>query len=169
MDSIEPSQLADYECQGVKIIKHPAAKDFTDTALALDYALELQPQTIEIWGALGGRIDHALANVHLLLQGIMSGVRTRLRDEFCEAFIPDREVNFENAAGCVVSLLALGPQVDGITLRGFTYPLTDGVLTMSESRGISNVISADHASIHLRSGNLLVIRYRQNDVFPEVC
>lgn len=168
MDSIEPSQLADYERQGVKILKHPANKDFTDTALALDYALSQQPQTIGIWGALGGRIDHALANVHLLVRGKMSGVKTCLLDEFCEVFVADQEVIFENAVGCVVSLLALSPHVGGITLRGFAYPLTDGVLTMSESRGISNIISADQASIRLRSGNLLVIRFRQKDVFPEV-
>lgn len=168
MDSIEPSQLADYERQGVKILRHPANKDFTDTALSLDYALDLRPQTIDIWGALGGRIDHALANIYLLVKGNMMGVKTCLLDEFCEVFVPDQEVNFENTAGCVVSLLALSLRVDGITLRGFAYPLTDGVLTLSESRGISNIISADQASIRIRSGNLLVIRYWQKNVFPEV-
>ena len=50
MDSIEPAQLASYSAQGVKIIKYPANKDFTDTELALDYALNLKPTAIYIWG-----------------------------------------------------------------------------------------------------------------------
>ena len=167
MDSIESLRLADYVRKGVRIIQHPADKDFTDTALALDYAVGLHPERIHIWGALGGRMDHALANLFLLLKGKEAGIKICLLDEFCEAFIPGQEVNFENAVGCVVSLLALSPQVEGITLRGFAYPLTDGALTLSESRGISNVISANRASVHVRSGSLLVVRYWQKDVFPE--
>jgi len=167
MDSLPPEHLADYEHCGVKIIRYPANKDFTDTALALEYALSQRPQAIDIWGALGGRIDHTLANIYLLVKSKMSGVKTCLLDEFCEVFILDQEVRFENVTGCVVSLLALSSPVEGITLQGFAYPLTDGVLTLSESRGISNIISADRASIRVRSGNLLVIRYWQKEVFPE--
>jgi thiamine pyrophosphokinase len=169
MDSIEPLQLAHYERRGVKIIRHPAEKDFTDTALALEYALSLEPESIQIWGALGGRIDHAMANVHLLVTGKYSGVKTCLLDEFCEVFVAQTDVCFENAVGCVVSLLALSPQVEGITLHGFAYPLTDGVLTLQESRGISNIVLKDPAGIHIGSGDLLVIRYRQKNVFPEGC
>jgi len=167
MDSLEPSQLAHYERQGVKIIQYPADKDDTDTALALDYALSLQPRAIAVWGAQGGRMDHALANLFLLLKGKDAGIKTCLMDEYCEAFVPAGDVVFTDAAGCLVSLLALSPGVEGITLRGFLYPLHDEALMMSESRGISNIISADPASICIRSGNLLVIRYWQKDVFPE--
>lgn len=169
MDSIEPLQQMQYERQGVKIIRHPVEKDFTDTALALEYALSLEPQSIQIWGALGGRIDHAMANVHLLLTGKYLGVKTCLLDEFCEVFVAQTDVHFENAVGCVVSLLALSPQVEGITLHGFAYPMTDGVLTLPESRGISNVVLKDPAGIHVRSGDSAAIRYWQKNVFPEGC
>lgn len=167
MDSISPSQLSNYERHGVKIIPYPEKKDFTDTELALDYALALRPQTVEIWGAQGGRIDHALANLFLLVKGREAGIKTRLMDEYCEAFVPDGEVRFNDAIGCLVSLFALSPEVEGITLQGFLYPLSDGKLMMAESRGVSNIISEDPASIHVRSGNLLVIRFWRKDVFPE--
>lgn len=167
MDSIGQVQLADYQRQGVEIVKYPADKDFTDTALALDYALNLQPGIIEIWGAQGGRTDHALANLFLLLRGKEAGIQTRLVDEYCEAFVPDGDVVFRDAAGCLVSLFALSAAVRGITLTGFHYPLRDETLVMSESRGVSNIISGSHACIRIRSGHLLVIRYWQKDVFPE--
>ncbi len=167
MDSIEPAQLASYSAQGVQIIKYPANKDFTDTELALNYALNLKPTAIYICGALGGRLDHTLANVFLLRKGQKAGIKTYLIDEYCEAFIVDKEAAFVDAKGVTVSLFAFSPQVEGLSLSGFVYPLKDAVLTMGESRGVSNIINEAHAKISVRAGNLLVIRYWQKDVFPE--
>ena len=167
MDSIDPALLASYSTSGINIIKYPANKDFTDTELALDYALSLKPEKIFIWGALGGRIDHTLANVFLLGKGPEKGIRTYLIDEYGEAFVLDKETAFINETGKTVSLLALSPEVTGITLTGFLYPLQEGTLLMGESRGISNIITNARASISVRQGKLLVIRYWQKDIFPE--
>ena len=167
MDSIEPAQLKSYSAQGVKIIKYPANKDFTDTELALDYALNLKPTAVYIWGALGGRLDHTLANVFLLRKGKDTSIKTYLIDEYCEAFIVDKEAAFVDAKGVTVSLFALSPKVEDLSLSGFVYPLKDAALTMGESLGVSNVINEAHAKISVRVGNLLVIRYWQKGIFPE--
>jgi len=167
MDSIDPALLAGYSDSGIKIIKHPANKDFTDTELALDYALGLKPEAIYIWGALGGRIDHTLANVFLLYKGQEEGIRTYLIDEYSEAFVLEKETSFINDAGKTVSLLALSSAVTGINLTGFLYPLKDETMTMGESRGISNIINENCASISVKNGKLLVIKYWQKDNFPE--
>ena len=167
MDSIDPALLASYSKQGIKIIKYSANKDFTDTELALDYALGLKPESIFILGALGGRIDHTLANVFLLCKGQEKGIRTYLIDEYGEAFVPNKETSFINETGKTVSLVALSSEVTGITLTGFLYPLKEGTLILGESRGISNVINEARASISVRNGKLLVIRYWQKDIFPE--
>jgi thiamine pyrophosphokinase len=167
MDSIDPALLASYSAQGIKILKCSANKDFTDTELALDYALNLNPEEIFIWGALGGRVDHTLANVFLLCKGQEKGINTYLVDEYGEAFVLDKKAVFINETGKTVSLLALSPRVTGITLTGFLYPLEKGTLKMGETRGISNIINEDRAGISVRSGKLLVIRYWQKDIFPE--
>ena len=54
MDSIDPALLASYSTSGIKIIKYPAKKDFTDTELALDYALSLKPEA-DIYLGRSGR------------------------------------------------------------------------------------------------------------------
>jgi thiamine pyrophosphokinase len=167
MDSIDPGQLAKYANQEIKIIKYPANKDFTDTELALAYALGLKPAAVYIWGALGGRIDHTLANVFLLRRGQEKGTGIYLVDEYCEAFVPDNETVFNDAVGQTVSLIALSPKVEGVTLSGFLYPLKEETLIMGASRGISNIVSKTCAGIRVRSGKLLVIRYWRNDIFPE--
>ncbi|MFO7569315.1 MAG: thiamine diphosphokinase [Smithellaceae bacterium] len=168
LDSIDSALLADYLRLNVKIVEHPRDKDFTDTALALDYAMALKPERIDIWGAQGGRFDHALANVLLLVRGQEAGIRTRLMDEYGEIFLARDNTRFLDAVGCVVSIIALSPTVEGVTLAGFQYPLNNDTLTMSESRGISNVIIEPVASIDVREGHLLVVRYWQKDIFPEV-
>lgn len=168
MDSLHPGQLADFEGQGVKMIQHPTSKNFTDTALALDYALGLKPKKIDIWGAQGGRLDHTLANIHLLIRGKEAGIPVRLVDEYAEVRIAVDEIRFVDAVGCLVSLIALSPVVEDVTLEGFEYALTHECLTMGESRGISNVMISSPAFIRVGAGNLLVIRYWQQDVFPEV-
>jgi thiamine pyrophosphokinase len=167
MDSINFAQLAEYSREKIKIITYPANKDFTDTELALDYALGLKPQKISILCALGGRIDHTLANLFLLCRAQEKGIETFLIDEYCEAFLLSKETSFANEKGKTVSLLALTPKVTGITLSGFAYPLEKGTLKMGDSRGISNVIRDTRAGIKIEKGKLLVIKYRQKDFFPE--
>jgi len=167
MDSIDPAQLVTYCSQDVKIIKYPVSKDFTDTELALDYAINLKPEAIYIWGALGGRLDHTLANVFLLEKTKALPIKTYLIDEYCEAFLLSGDVTINKSAGQTVSLIPISLQVEGITLRGFLYPLDNTILRMGESRAVSNIINEDEAKIIVRSGSLLVIRYWQKDIFPE--
>jgi thiamine pyrophosphokinase len=127
----------------------------------------MKPEAIFIWGALGGRIDHTMANVFLLCKGQEKGIKTYLIDEYGEAFVLDKEATFINETGKTVSLLALSPEVTGINLTGFLYHLKEEILVMGESRGISNVINDARAGINIRQGKLLVIKYWQKDNFPE--
>ena len=167
MDSLEPFLLESFKKEGIKTIEHSAQKDFTDTELALDYALKLNAEKIFIWGALGGRIDHILGNVFLLLKGKKAKIKTYFIDEYAEAFLPREEVIFNDAMGCIVSLLSLSYKVEGISLRGFAYLLNNETLYMGETRGLSNYINESTAKIEFCSGDLLVIRYWQKDLFPE--
>ena len=47
-----------------KIIRLNPVKDMTDTQEAIDEAITRGADFITILGALGGRIDHTLANIH---------------------------------------------------------------------------------------------------------
>jgi thiamine pyrophosphokinase len=167
MDSARAGELEGYAARGVKILRYPPDKDATDTQLALEYAQGLKPDVIEIWGALGGRIDHALANIFLLNQSLKAGIKTSLIDEYCETFILDGKTSFADAVGQTVSLIALRPRTENIELHGFQYPLNNEALDMCNPRGISNIIIGSEATIIGRSGSLLVVRYWQKDFFPE--
>lgn len=167
MDSIDPDQLAMYAALKIKIIKYSSHKDYTDTEIALDYALGLKPRKIYMWCSLGGRIDHTLANIFLLLKRQKKGIEIFLIDEYCEAYVLNKEDSFTNEKGKTVSLLSLTPSVTGITLSGFAYPLVRASLKLGETRGISNMIKSSRAKIKIEKGKLLVIKYHRKDLFPE--
>lgn len=167
MDSADIAELKKYEQRGVKLLRHPSDKDATDTQLGLEYALKLNPESIEIWGALGGRVDHALANLFLLGLGEKKGIQIKLVDEYCEIMLVSKKTLLRGAVGQTVSLLPLTARVAGVSLKGFRYPLDGRMLKMISSRGISNVVMESPAAVTLDSGRLLLVRYMKKDFFPE--
>jgi thiamine pyrophosphokinase len=166
MDSLDRGSQKNYESMGVRIIRHPREKDETDTELALREAFGMAPDEVWIWGALGGRIDHALANLSLLVQGIQRGVDIRLIDEWCELFLVTRNTVLEGEEGQTVSFLPFMGEASGVTLTGFEYPLTNAVMAIGRPYGISNVLAARQGVIEVDSGCLLAVRYFLPGRFP---
>jgi thiamine pyrophosphokinase len=167
MDSLTPEILQRCEERGSRIIRHPRAKKETDTQLALEYACRSHPDEIRIYGALGGRIDHALANISLLLPVARRGVTTKLVDEWCEVFVITQTTRITGIVGQTVSLFPLSALVQGIKLEGFEYPLSGGTMEIGVPYGISNRLQTDRGIISLGSGCLLVVQYVRPAIFPQ--
>lgn len=146
---------------GAEIVAHPAEKDKTDAELALDYAVARGAREVEVFGALGGRLDHLLANVGLLLNARARGVRLRLVDDATEAYLAGRRTALEARRGDLVSLLPLSGGVRGVTTRGLKYPLRRATLRGGSSLGVSNVVVSTPAAVAVGSGDLLVVVTRR--------
>lgn len=67
-DSISETELAYIKEKVENIVLSKAEKDETDTEIALDLAIQLNPTNIRIFGATGGRLDHLLANLWIVLR-----------------------------------------------------------------------------------------------------
>jgi thiamine pyrophosphokinase len=166
MDSLDSESAKRYETLGCRFIRHPREKDETDTELALGEAFGMAPTEVWIWGAMGFRIDHTLANLSLLVQGAEQGVAVKLIDEWCEVFLVTRQTVLEGEEGQTVSLLPFAGEVTGVTLTGFEYPLTKAVLAVGHPRGTSNRLVAGRGIIELETGCLLAVRYFRPGDFP---
>ena len=158
MDSVEPGVLARYEGR-LPQRRLSSIKDDTDGVDALDLAIARGAEEITLLGALGGRLDHALANLMLLVRAHRHGVQARILAENVEIARVDGEMTLSGAKGDTVSLLPLG-QAKGVTLEGFFYPLEEKTLASDYPLGVSNVVTQDRAVVRVREGDLILFHYR---------
>jgi thiamine pyrophosphokinase len=154
-DSAPADLLADYQKQGVTAIPFPPEKDYTDLALAVAHALTFAPTSIIIVGALGGRIDHMLANIHVL--ALTGNVPAEIWDETTKVLLIKDKIALSQIIYSTVSLIPLTSEVTGITTRGLKYPLKNETLRAGETRGVSNEFTADTVEISIKNGMLLAI------------
>lgn len=160
-DSVSAEELAIIRSSsGQTIACDPIDKDYTDTEMAVRLSLDMQPSELVLLGALGTRFDHSLANVHLLALAAKQNVRATIIDEHNKITLATEQIIIKKQGYPNVSLLPLTMQVKGITLTGFQYPLTDAALTIGQSLGISNVLTAPTGTIQLSEGLLLIIQSR---------
>ncbi len=138
---------------------HKPEKDETDTELAVTKALEAGCRELVILGALGGRFDHALGNVHLLYYAAEKGAQAYIVDpqNRISVLLEGRTFRKEELWGKYVSFLPLTMDVKGITLRGFKYPLTDRDICIGPCLCLSNELEEDQGSICFREGVLLCV------------
>lgn len=166
LDSLDPEAAAALSRRGTRISGYPPEKDETDTQLALQYALSLEPEEIRIFGALGGRLDHTLANLSVLKLALDRGVPARLVDEWSEILLIRERCILEGEEGQTVSLFPFTSAVTGITLEGFAYSLEGDTMEIGRPYGISNVLTGQQGVISLAEGILIVIHYYRKGYFP---
>lgn len=142
---------------GIHCVRVSPVKDDTDAALAAELAVKKGFRELRFLCALGGRLDHSIANIQLLygfkkrgIGGVMYGDNTELvlaHNESVE--IPRFEGYlsvFAYTADCVVSE------------QGVKYPLSEKLLTNDLTLGISNEITEDSARITVHSGTALIMK-----------
>ena len=162
-DSVSPEILEFYKKQP-QIIFHTfnSEKDNTDTDIALKLAIQLKSSKITILGALGKRMDHAIANIHILKDALEANIPCQIIDEHNRIYLINKEMTLEKdkVYGKYISLIPLTSTVEGLTLTGFKYPLNHYTLPIGTSLGISNEIITDIAHIKMNKGILIVIESR---------
>ncbi len=162
-DSISKEVLQHYQAKPqITFHTYNSEKDNTDTEIAIQLAMELESSSIIILGALGKRMDHSLANIHILKQALEAKIPCQIVDGYNKIYlIEDKHTLYKDKTyGKYVSLLPLTSKVEEITLKGFKYPLYKYCLTVGVSLGISNEIVEDIATIELKNGILIVIESR---------
>ncbi len=162
-DSVEP-KILDYfrnmdEDRRSVILQFQPEKDETDTELAVRIAAQQGCDMLHLLGATGTRLDHLLGNLHILGAAMQQGVECRMVDRNNRIRMINRGIRLrrEEQYGTYVSLLPFTPQVVGLTLRGFQYPLENAVLECYHSLGVSNEIVDEEAEISFQEGVLLVV------------
>ncbi len=140
------------------VIRHPVEKDDTDMALAFRYGAAQGFRRFLLYGGLGGRTDHSLANLALLHQMALSGLQGWLwgQGEVFFALGAGQSVHFPATMEGICSVFALGDTAEGVTLEGLQYPLTDATLQPQIPLGVSNAFLSRPACVSVKKGTLLL-------------
>jgi thiamine pyrophosphokinase len=158
-DSVSPEALQNIEKKSKKTITCDAVnKDLTDSEMALDIAMDLQPESILLLGVTGTRIDHSLASIQMMTRALQRQINCYVMDTHNYITLTGSKVVINDLGYTYVSLLPLTPEVSGITLEGFQYPLTDATLKLGQSLGVSNKLISSSGTVNIRSGLLLIIQ-----------
>jgi len=163
LDSVDTNYLKSLSGSSTIIKKFPVDKDETDLELALNHTLDDGYSTIRILGALGGRLDHTLGNLSLLLRDDLIGCDVRLLDGQQEVILIRDWVRITGQPDDTVSLVPLGVPVKGVSTTGLQYALSNETLYPDQARGISNVMVDHAAEISLIEGLLLCFHLFNND------
>ena len=146
----------------VQVIRLPVQKDVTDTAAAAEYAYEAGFREFLLLGCTGGRLDHQHAAMLTIVELTRRGARAMLADERNRiTAVVSSPCVVEPMDGWSLSVFAFGSAVEGLTLQGVAYPLTDYTLAPADSLCVSNTCTDAVGKIEFRTGTLLV--YRSKD------
>lgn len=154
--------------EGNNIIRHPVEKDDTDTMLAIKTGLERGYRDFVLYGCLGGRLDHAYANLQALVFLARRGASGWLLGEgLAVTAIRNGRLDFAPDHEGVISVFCPDGEARGVTLTGLHYPLRDAVLTSAFPLGVSNRFTGEAASVSVEDGTLLVMWDIKEGQLPE--
>jgi thiamine pyrophosphokinase len=142
---------------GPFVMRLPKEKDQTDTFAALKYGLERGFSCFHIYGGVGGRLDHTLANIQCLTFLLNHGARGYLHDEDTVTTALRGEVWLSPRESGVIAIFALGGPAEGVCLRGLKYELEDTTLTPDYPLGVSNEFIGQSVYVGVERGDLLII------------
>ena len=146
---------------GFEIQQVPAEKDYTDTQLAVDIAMERGADEIIIIGGLSGRLDHTLSTLAILEDMRARGLHGYITDGQSRAhYLKSSSTLVARSSYKYLSLIAADEVVKGVDIEGCKYPLKRATLRRRNQFAVSNEITGNVAFIAVKKGGVYVIESR---------
>ena len=139
----------------------PREKDDTDTVFAVKEAIRRGYEDFLLIGVIGGRFDHSLGNVSVLLYLDSLGKKGCIIDDYSEMEMVSRSPAYISDEYGFFSLLNISGEARGIKIEDAKYPLENGEITCDYQYGISNeVLPGRTAKVSVKDGRLLLVKVR---------
>lgn len=144
--------------EGSNVLRHPVEKDDTDMLLAIREGLARGCRQFVLYGGLGGRLDHTLANLQaLVFLARRNASGWLLGDGLAATALRSGSLSFGPEHRGTISIFCAGADARGVDLQGLYYPLRDAVLTSGFPLGVSNQFTGAPARVSVRDGELLIL------------
>ena len=146
---------------GIEIQQVPAEKDYTDTQLAVEIAIDRGATDIIIIGGLTGRLDHTLSTLAILeelharkIYGTVTDGQSRAR------YMKSSSTLIARSPYKYLSIIAADEVVKGVDIEGCKYPLKKATLRRCHQFAVSNEITGNVAFIAVKKGGVYIIESR---------
>ena len=106
---------------GIKTVRFPSHKDYTDGHLAVEYMSKARCSSIEIYGAFGGRPDHELCNYSLLAYAHELGMKAVIKGDSFDVLLIDGEFTGTARKDATVSLVPFDSRIHILYTKGLKY------------------------------------------------
>lgn len=144
---------------------YPPEKDDTDMMLAIKLGLSRGYLDFAIYGGLGGRLDHTIANIQALTYLAKEGAAGILYGEsYALTVISNGSFTIPKDATGTVSVFSLSDRSENVTIKGLQYEIDGAVLTNSFPLGVSNETTGKKGVIHVTFGTLLILWHPGNEI-----
>ena len=142
----------------IPIREFPAQKDDSDTMLAIRYALSAGYKHVIICCALGGRLDHTLANIQSMAFVASHGGECELvsTSEYLRTFTGG-VLHLPRKDGYSLSVYALSDKCTNVSIYGSAYDIKEATITNNFPLGLSNYWKNESVTITMSGGILLIV------------
>lgn len=143
---------------GNNVIELSPIKDNTDMEAAIEEGWNRGYRLFAIYGGLGGRIDHTIANIQCIASVAERGGRGFLigKDSVITAIHNDK-ICFPSESSGFISVFSHDEKAYGVTETGLKYTLNDTELSNKTSLGVSNEFTGIESCISVRDGTLIIV------------
>lgn len=142
----------------IKNLVYPPEKDFTDTNIAIDYAIKHNAEEILIIGGLGGRIDHEFSHFCLMNYALDKGVKLKLINDTNEIWMEKNSFTLKKSKRKYVSFFPYAGDVLNFSIKGLKYETANMRMVPNRVQASSNEFSdSNTAFVTFDSGIVIVM------------
>lgn len=162
LDSAEDGLVQQLAGSGAQVLEYSRDKDETDLELALLFSLGINQEEILIFGGIGGRWDHSLANILLLAHPQLKDREITFVDKVQRLWLVQRHAEVRGSPGDLVSIIPIDSRVRVLFTKGLRWQLEDELLPLGPTRGVSNEMTSERAEITVAQGRFICVHTFQD-------
>ncbi|ACM23865.1 MULTISPECIES: thiamine diphosphokinase [Thermotoga] len=153
-DSVSEETMEWLKKHGVMMKLFPEEKDEIDLELALQ---QFESEEKIVFGWQGDRLDMILALFYLLKRFKNTVLES---ENLTIGYVEGKKVLFARP-GEKWSILPLGADAEGVSLRGFKYTLEDAKMPVVKPYGVSNEAVSSEVEIEVKKGGVIFFRWKR--------
>ena len=148
-------------------IKLHKIKDTTDMFEAMKIAYKKGYKKCLIYGALGGRISHSIANISQMVY-FVGKMDITLIDENTTITATNSKINIDYKNLSYISVFSYTPISKGVNIKGLKYELKNATLKANYPLGVSNESIGKPAEITVEDGILIIITEKRDEAIIKI-